>query len=73
MAYISAKYFMSINSSYSLKGLKFANKAKCTNIILAEFLKTYLKTAQNIRTGTCGENFHRELAVLLGLIVKPCP
>ena len=52
-----------------------------TLICLAEFLKTYLKTDQNIRTGTrdsqvsghCGEKKHRGLAVLVGLIVKLSP
>ena len=42
------------------------------------YKKTYLKTDQNIRTGTgdsqvsghCGEEKHRGFAVLVGLIVK---
>ena len=35
---------------------------------LAEYLKTSLEKAQNIRH--CSENFHRGLGVLVGLIVK---
>ena len=40
------------------------------NVHVAEFLKTFLKKAQNIPSG---ENFHRRLAVLFGLIVKLRP
>ena len=38
--------------------------------ISSRILKTYLKTDQNIRKGTCGEKKQRGLAVLVGLIVK---
>ena len=58
---------------------------ECTIIIyiicVAEFLKTYVKTAQisaqepgdSQVSGHCGENKHRGLAVLVGLIVKRSP
>ena len=47
-------------------------------VYLAEFLKTCLKKAQNIHSepggsrvsGDFSENFHRGLAVLVGVIVK---
>ena len=40
------------------------------NVHVAEFFKAFLKKAQNIPSGV---NFHRRLAVLVGLIVKLRP